>query len=148
MTRETAWRGRGATLEALLWLVLARLLVAVVPFGRWRKWLGAPVQPETSSPAKRLDANLAQRRLARAVERAAGRLPGESLCLPRAIALQWMLRRRNFGGVIHIGVRPSQQRGSLDDLHAWVTRDGEVLIGANEVPHAALFAAENPDSVS
>ena len=145
MTRDGPWRGRGATLEAMAWLVLARLLIARVPFGRWRPWLGTPVAPPVGDPLVRLDANLAQRRLARAVVRAAGRLPGESLCLPRAMALQWMLRRRKLGGVIHLGVRPGDQRGGLDDLHAWVTRAGEVLIGADPKPHAALFAAANPD---
>ena len=149
MTDNGPWRARGATLEAMVWLVCARVLIASVPFGRWLPWLGQAVPPEPDHPRLHLDANLAQRRLARAVARAAGRLPGESRCLPRAMALQWMLRRRAMGGVLHIGVLPGSNRGSLDDLHAWVTRLGEVLIGADEKPHHALFAAANPgDGVS
>ena len=144
MTGNGPWRARGATLEAMAWLVCARLLIARVPFGRWRPWLGRPAAPEPGDPLLRLDGNLARRRLARAVARAAGRLPGESRCLPRAMALQWMLRRRAMGGVLHIGVLPGNARGSLDDLHAWVTRLGEVLIGADQKPHRALFAAANP----
>ena len=144
MNREGPWRGRWATAEAMAWLILARLLIARVPFGRWRRWLGTPVVPPTDDPRLHLDANLAQRRLARAVERAAGRVPGESRCLARAMALHWMLRRRAMGGVLHIGVLPGSNRGSLDDLHAWVTRLGEVLIGASDQPHRALFAAANP----
>ena len=144
MSREGPWHGRRATLEAIAWLILARLLIARVPFGRWRRWLGTPVAPQTDDPQLHLDANLAQRRLARAVERAAGRLPGESRCLARAMALQWMLRRRGLGGVLHIGVLPGNERGSLDDLHAWVTHSGEVLIGASDQPHHALFATANP----
>ena len=144
MTRDGPWHGRGATVEAMAWLILARLLVARVPFGRWRRWLGTPVAPPPDDPRLHLDANLAQRRLARAVERAAGRLPGESRCLARAMALHWMLRRRAMGGVLHIGVLPGSDRGSLDDLHAWVTRSGEVLLGADDQPHFALFAAANP----
>ena len=144
MTRDGPWHGRRATVEAMAWLILARLLVANVPFGRWRRWLGTPVAPPTDDPRLHLDANLAQRRLARAVERAAGRLPGESRCLARAMALHWMLRLRAMGGVLHIGVLPGSDRGSLDDLHAWVTRSGEVLLGADDQPHFALFAAANP----
>ena len=144
MNREGPWRGRWATAEAMVWLILARLLIARVAFGRWRRWLGTPVALQADDPRLHLDANLAQRRLARAVDRAAGRLPGESRCLARAIALHWMLRRRVMGGVLHIGVLPGSDRGSLDDLHAWVTRLGEVLIGASDRPHRALFATANP----
>ena len=144
MSREGPWHGRKATVEAMAWLILARLLIARVPFGRWRRWLGTPVVPPTDDPRLHLDANLAQRRLARAVDRAAGHLPGESRCLARAMALHWILRRRAMGGVLHIGVLPGSDRGSLDDLHAWVTRLGEVLIGASDQPHRALFAAANP----
>jgi hypothetical protein len=148
MAGESSWRGRGATLEAMVALSIARLLIAWVPFGRWRRWLGAPAAPENPDPQLRLDANLARRRLARAVERGAGRLPGQSRCLARAVALQWMLRRRGLGGVIHLGVRPEGKRGGLDDLHAWVSRSGEVLIGASDEPHSSLYAAANRDSVS
>ena len=144
MTREGPWQGRRATAEAMAWLILARLLIARVAFGRWRRWLGTPVAPLADDPRLHLDANLAQRRLARAVDRAAGHLPGESRCLARAMALHWILRRRAMGGVLHIGVLPGSDRGSLDDLHAWVTRLGEILIGASDQPHRALFAAANP----
>ena len=148
MTRDGPWHGRRATVEAMAWLILARLLVARVRFGRWRRWLGAPVAAQSGDPLLRLDANLAQRRLARAVMRATGRLPGESRCLARAMALHWMLRLRAMGGVLHIGVLPGSDRGSLDDLHAWVTRSGEVLLGADDQPHFALFAAANPEGGS
>lgn len=148
MNRDGPWHGRGATAEAMACLILARLLIARVPFGRWRRWLGTPVAPQTDDPRLHLDANLAARRLARAVDRAARRLPGESRCLARAMALHWMMRRRTLGGVLHIGVLPGSERGSLDDLHAWITRLGEVLIGASDQPHRALFAtafaAANP----
>jgi hypothetical protein len=127
----------------MAWLILARVLVARVSFGRWRRWLGAPVAAQASDPRLQLDANLAQRRLARAVVRASGHLPGQSRCLAQAMALHWMLRRRRLGGVLHIGVLRGEARGTLDDLHAWVTRLGEVLIGASDQPHRALFAAAN-----
>lgn len=139
------WQARAATVEGMAWLAIARLLVAAIPFGRWRPWLGAPVAPQDGDLELRLDANLGQRRLARAVVRATRRLPGESRCLARAMALHWMLRRRGLGGVLHIGVLPGEARGTLDDLHAWVTRSGEVLLGAGDKPHAALFAAANPE---
>ena len=137
-------RARMTTLEAIAWLALARLLVRWVRFGRWRRALGRPAVPPTFVPGARRDLNLSARRLARAVERAAARLPGESRCLPQALALHWMLRRRGMDGVLVIGIRPGTSRGGLDDLHAWVAREGEVLIGASDEPHHALLAAANP----
>ena len=135
------WRARASTAEAIALLVVARLLVAKVGLARWRSSLGRPSRPEAGDPSLRLPANLVPRRLARAVERAARRLPGENLCLAQAMALQWMLRRRRLGGMLVIGVRPALSRGGLDDLHAWVVRQGEVLIGATAEPHHPIFAA-------
>jgi hypothetical protein len=145
MPGDRRWRARGATVEAMVMLVMARILIARAPFGAWRRWLGTPVSSEGSDPRRYLDANLASRRLARAVIRGAERLPGESRCLAQAMALQWMLRRRGLGGVIHLGVRPAGKRGNLEDLHAWVTASGEVLIGTDDKPYRPLYAAANPN---
>lgn len=145
MAGEGPWLGRAATVEAMAWLTLARILVAQVRFEHWRRWLGTPVAPQTGDASLRLDTNLAQRRLSRAVVRAADRLPRESRCLAQAMALHWMLRRRDLGGVLHIGVLPGEARGTLEDLHAWVVRSGEVLLGADDEPRYALYATANPD---
>lgn len=145
MRAADRWRGRAATLEAMLLLALARLLVARVPLARWRASLGGPAAPEPGDPAVHRDGNLAARRLSRAVARAADRLPGDSRCLPQAMALQWLLRRRGLGAVLHIGIRPERARGGLDDLHAWVVRDGEILIGAGAEPHHPVLAVGPPE---
>ena len=148
MAGDSRWRARGATLEAMAWLIAARLLIARVRFGRWRGWLGAPVAAEPGDPRLRLDANLSRRRLARAVVLGAARLPGESRCLAQAMALQWMLHRRGLGGVLLLGVRPGHARGGLNDLHAWVTHANEVLIGASDEPHSPVFAASTSNASS
>lgn len=72
------------------------------------------------------------------------RLPGETLCLPRAMALQWMMRRRGISSLLMIGVRPKETRGKAGDLHAWVVRNGETIIGASTELHHPLFAVANP----
>lgn len=135
------WRARAATLEAIAWLTLARGLVRWVPFGRWRGALGRPVPPQDGDLSLHREDNLAARRLARAVERGAARMPGETKCLPRAMALHGLLSRRGLGSTLVIGVSRSARRGGLDDLHAWIVRNGEVLIGASAEPHVPLFAA-------
>lgn len=132
MPAAEAWRARARTVEAGAWLLLARLLIARVRFERWRATLGPRCPDPPSATTERRDRNLAARRLARAVERAAAHLPGESRCLAQAVALQWMLRARGQPGLLSFGVRPEQRQGGLDTLHAWVSRGGEVLIGASE----------------
>jgi hypothetical protein len=133
------WQRRVRVAEALVLLALARLSVATLPFGIWRRWAGRAAAPSGRSsgadagPIANLagdsSANTAQT-CAAAMERAAQRLPG-SLCLPQAIALQWMLRRRKMECTIMLGVIPGQRRGLLGDLHAWVEADGIVLIGGD-----------------
>jgi hypothetical protein len=59
------------------------------------------------------------------------------------MALHWMLRRRGLGSVLQVGIRPGAARGGLEDLHAWVTRSGEILIGHSADRHLPLFAAAN-----
>lgn len=123
-------------------LAAARALVAAVPFKHWRALLGRPAVPVPANRGKVPAED--ERRLVKAVERAALRLPGESRCLSQAMALQWLLRRRRCGGVLYIGVLPGANRGGLDDLHAWVALGDTILIGAGESAHHPLLAASNP----
>lgn len=69
------------------------------------------------------------KRIAAHVEWGARRLPFATKCLPRAMALSWMLRRRRVAHVVVFAVRPAHLRGSDDDLHAWVEVGGEKIIG-------------------
>lgn len=147
------WTARAQVADAIAALVAARLIVATVPLARWHRALGrridGPNLPQLPNDGERLTGNLAARRLARAVERGAARLPGETRCLARALALHAMLRRRRMGDTLLIGVRPRTERGSIDDLHAWVLREGEVLIGGGVSGHVPLvgFSAETPDDL-
>lgn len=107
-------------------LAVARLLVALVPLRRWRSTLGgAPGQQTPEDKTGRA------RRLARHVERAAHRLPFEAKCLPQAMALSWMLRRRRIAHGVVIGVRQPAAGNSEDTLHAWVEIDRQGVLGAD-----------------
>ena len=114
------WRGRLGTARALALLWWARLLIARVPLERWRDTLGEAAGRHSSAEAQRL---------ARQVERAATRLPFETKCLARAMALSWLLRRRRIRHAVVFAVRPASQRDSADALHAWVEIEGETIIG-------------------
>lgn len=135
------WGWRILVLQAALALLLARLLIACLRFGRWRRLLGtASPAPGRTAPAAAGSKPLHPRdaRLAAAVERAAARLPLTLLCLPRAMALHWLLRRDRRPGALLFGTLPGSSRGTLDDLHAWIECDGAVLIGASERPYNIL----------
>ena len=78
---------------------------------------------------RRLQDLAAARRLAADVEWAAKRLPFTTKCLPQAMALSWLLRRRHLTHAIVIAVRPNQLRQSPDAMHAWVEVAGDKIIG-------------------
>lgn len=126
-------RWRLLVAEALVLLAVARLLVAGLPFGWWRYLLG-PV----AAAASDFQATDGDRRLAKAVERASQRLAGQNKCLPQAMALHWMLRRRRRPAQLVIAVLSGAQRGGVDDLHAWVAYGDEILIGALDQPFHAV----------
>jgi Transglutaminase-like superfamily len=127
-----SWRLRLRTLEAMVWLVLARLLIALVPLPRWQQHFGLGGDDRPGDAA-------AARRCARHVDRAAGRLPLECKCLPRAMALSRILRRRKVSHRLTIAVRPLAERSGGDDLHAWVDVGGETVIGDLPGLWATLF---------
>jgi len=102
----------------------ARLAVAILPFSWWRVTLGGTVH----SPSA--DDEIARARcLAGHVEWAAKLLPFATKCLPRAMALSWILRSRGIAHCVIFAVRPAEQRGSDDQLHAWVDIAGQTIIG-------------------
>jgi len=114
--------------EAALLLIVARLLIMCVRFGVWRPWLGQMVntacRPATTPP-------MVTWGLVTAVERAQQRLHYPFKCLPRAMALQWMLARRGISTTLLIGVARGEAMGQLHDLHAWVEVNGTTVIGTD-----------------
>ncbi len=122
----------------MLLLCAARLAVGLVPFGWWRTTLGRidGDPPGTADP----EAVLQARRLAAHVERAATRLPFfAAKCLPRAMALAWLLQGAGVPYTLKLAVRPVAQRGRIDDLHAWVECESAIVIGELPGPWIATL---------
>lgn len=107
----------------MLALSAARLMVAIVPFKLWRHRLGGPGSVGASQPAADPEGFAAD------VESAAIKLPFNTKCLPRAMALSWMLRSRGIGHCLVFAVRPAKLRGAEDQLHAWVEVSGNKILG-------------------
>lgn len=133
-------------LEAMLLLLLARALVRLVPMHHWRPSLG-PIVP----PAAELTFQLKQgssgpgtgaaavQPLRAAHRRALVHLPGHFKCLPQAMALQWMLRRRGVPSMLTIAALPGHLRTNPNDLHAWVEAAGAIQIGQSDLPYRPLL---------
>ena len=122
MTVAEAWALRWRTGQAMVLVGSARVLVRHARFAAWRARLGWPGRAD---PAQDLRA----RRLARHVERAAGRLPGTSKCLPQAMALSWLLRGLRIPHRVALMARPASARGGVDDLLAMVRCGDAIILG-------------------
>ncbi len=117
-------------LEAALLLLLARLLVAHVRMRHWRRRLdtvGASVPTREADQARRVHLEVA--RVVRAVSR---HVPFRAVCLPQAMAAQWMLRRRSIPSQLVVGVRRAATASGFE-YHAWLSAAGECLIGAGAI---------------
>ena len=118
----------------MLALCHARLLIALIPFRRWQGRLGFAGVDSGLKDA---------RRLAGMVNRAGERLPFETKCLPRAMALSWILRRHAIGHAVVIAVRPADRREEEDALHAWVEVANERILG--DLPGPWIETLRLPD---
>lgn len=114
-------------------LIAARGVIAMAPLERWRGRFGlaGPVTPAALAEAWRLAAH---------VRRGAGRLPFTAKCLPQALALSRMLRRRGIAHRLIIAARPDAARTGADDLHAWIEVDGTIVLGDLPGPWLPLFS--------
>lgn len=110
-------------------LLSARVVVALIPFGFWRGRLGAAGARKPNDALR-----LRGEQLAGDVEWAASRIPFTVRCLPKAIALSWMLRRDRIAHSVVFAVRPLEVRHGRNSLHAWVEVGGNKIIGDLEGP--------------
>ena len=133
--RRPALRSRVAGwprgLEAAVLLGLARLLVKYVPMRHWRAWLttaDTPLATFRHAPV---------RAVARTVRSVARRWPLNAVCLPQAMAGQWMLRRRGVASRLWFGVRKAADGGAGNasglEYHAWLTVNGECVLGGGGI---------------
>ena len=112
-------RARRLRVEAILYLLAARVAVIVLPYPRLTRVFERPARrPEHLGP----DRERICLEVRGAIHHAARWIPG-SVCLPKAIAAQAMLRRRAITTTLYLGVakRPEERPGS----HAWLL-DGEL----------------------
>jgi hypothetical protein len=113
-------------LEAGVYLVAARLLLLVMPFNRIAPIIGKTGRTSDDGVPSTQEASA--RRIGWAIGAVARRSPLPLVCLPQAMAAQWMLHRRSLSGTLYLGVAKNDQ-GALE-AHAWTRCGRAVLTGA------------------
>jgi hypothetical protein len=137
-------RRRALVIEAVAWLILARMALILIPFPRLARHLGTFVPPSDARAVKAASAAIPeQARLAAeigwAVTRSARYVPFKAVCLPQAMAARVMLKRRGVKSIMHFGAAKGQDKGQSRpfDAHAWLDAAGVEVTG---YPVAAQFA--------
>ncbi|MCF2502940.1 lasso peptide biosynthesis B2 protein [Dyadobacter sp. CY107] len=117
-------------LKAAVSLVLIKTGLMVLPFGTFRKlfhWLCNSKSTREISQ-ERIDLTVW------AIDTAANLLPMELLCLPRALATKYLLRKVPALTLeIGIEVNPAKKF----EAHAWVEKNGSVIMG--NWPESVLY---------
>lgn len=121
---------RRLLLRASAVLTIASAAIAFLSFRRAIRLGSAPLGARTGSVDD----------VVWAVEAAAKRLAWRTLCFEKGLAVQRLLRRRGFPAVLHYGARHNPQNGALE-AHVWVSVDGAVVIGGDNMAGFAEVAA-------
>jgi hypothetical protein len=133
---------RALLVEALVLLGIARLAVLVLPFRWLAVSLGKPMK-ETGTEANPSDL-LCARMVGQAVCSAARYTPWESVCLPQAVAGQWMLKRRNIAATLYLGVAKDETKSDSLGAHAWLRYGNAILTGREGHLRFTVVAAFSP----
>lgn len=133
-------RRRALLVEAVTYLMAARLALIFIPFPRLARRLGTFVSPTDPRALKvRTGTMPSEMRLAEeigwAVTRAARFVSFKAVCLPQAMAARVMLKRRGVASVMHFGAAKGTEKPL--DAHAWLDAAGVEVTG---YPVAKNFA--------
>lgn len=130
---------RALLVEAVLWLLVARMALLLVSFHRIAAWLGPLEPPGNRQPLPAGGASPQAETAAQvgwAVICAARHVPFKAVCLPQAIAGKAMLRRRGVASVLHLGAAIAAGPDAALQAHAWLDAAGVKVTG---YPVAADF---------
>jgi hypothetical protein len=141
-----SWSDRAMAVESLAMLAAARVLVRTTPqsklvsrFGGSR--IAAAEAPGTArSDARASSKSIVSRvgsRVGASVEHVARFTWWRSMCLEKALAGKWMLRRRGIASTMYVGMA---RKGSEFIAHAWLVGEGQTLTGAGNLSYAPLAA--------
>jgi hypothetical protein len=138
-----SWSDRTLAIESLIMLAVAR---AMVKSSRG-KHLVSRMGTATTDVRQGFEedgyiaGSGAAARIGRMVERAARTTWWRSMCLEKALAGKWMLRRRGIPSTMYVGMA---RQGPDFVAHAWLVGEGKTLTGAGKIRYATLAAFREP----
>ncbi len=113
------------TVRAIVWLVVMRLALPVVPFRWLRAWIDGKARAAVPHPD---NAPLAVRRAMQRATRSVG-----GTCLAQAMAAERLLRAGGHETTLTIGVARGEAGALPLDAHAWVASGGVIVAGDGEL---------------
>lgn len=126
-----SWAERRMLGKVALLLGLTRLGLTLLPFRVVQRVGGVLARRGRPRPAPVQGA--VTRRTIWAINALGKRMLGTKPCLTQALVTQWLLQRQNIDSVLRIGVAKDAEGRLL--AHAWVEREGIVLVGGGSSPH-------------
>jgi hypothetical protein len=134
-----SWSDRALAVESLAMLAAARVLVKATPQHRLVSRIGGSriTTAEVPSANSKSVGSGVGWRIGASVERVARFTWWRSMCLEKALAGKWMLRRRGIASTMYVGMA---RKGSEFIAHAWLVGEGQTLTGAGNVSYAPLAA--------
>jgi hypothetical protein len=137
-----SWSDRALAVESLAMLAAARVLVKATPQHRLVSRIGGSritqaEVPGTASANVSGSSKSVGSRVGASVERVARFTWWRSMCLEKALAGKWMLRRRGIASTMYVGMA---RKGSEFIAHAWLVGEGQTLTGAGNLSYAPLAA--------
>jgi hypothetical protein len=111
--------------QLLVLISLAQLMVRLLPFRIYARWLQRPNQNGDAPPEF-------VRSLRRKIWLAAEILPWEPQCLPQALAGRFILDRRGYASSFSLGV---SDPNDMLKAHAWLTSGDLYVSGREQMQH-------------
>ena len=139
-----SWGDRRLLLEAILWLAVAGIAIAVLPFRHVGVLAARAIH--RPNPPRQTRLNKVQR-IRWAIIATGSRAPWRAFCFQQGLAAQLMLRRRGIPSVLYYGAAQDDVGGL--HAHVWV-RDGDVDVIGGEIAHCfatlTTFPPQNQSS--
>lgn len=134
------WFSKILLLEALIYSAVARSVILLVPFKKYKKYIGIPNQetPLEIDSEKYYIINA----VSWAVQRICSRTPWQSKCLVQALTAQKMLRKRKLSSTLYLGVNKKNEKNL--NAHAWLRCGHFIVTGGrirNEYIEVAKFSS-------
>jgi hypothetical protein len=125
--RRLSIKRLGLIVEAAFLLLLARLAIKLIPFQHLIRYFNRHTkQFEVIGPER----DQLRREVSWAIDRTAAFLPGKTVCFPRGIAAQAMLRSRGVGSLLYYGAATLPDIGLTS--HVWVQDGVNGVVGHKE----------------